>query len=108
MTIACLFLEILRKLEFSVMAAANLHIYEFNLHINIFFSMIIVISDHYNMGLDTSIMTIACLCLEILRKLEFSVMAAANLHIYEFNLHINIFFSMIIVISDHENMGLDT
>ena len=53
-------------------------------------------------------MTLACLYIELLRKLEILLMAAANLHIYELNLHIKYIFSLTIVISDHENMGLDT
>ena len=66
-----------------------------------------VIIDHENMGIDTVVVTFSCIISAILKKILFSIMAVGNLHIGKINTCYN-FFMVSIVISDHENMGIDT
>ena len=72
------------KVEFSVMVIANLH----NLHIHdnnykLKKNMFIVFCEHENMGLDTKGTLIEYLYPKLQWKVEFSVMAVANLNIHD-------------------------
>ena len=75
MTLSCKVAEIFNKVDFSVMAATNLHkdkIYG----CGNFFNTFILILDHENMGIDTISVTLSCIVAEIFNKIDFSVMAA--------------------------------
>ena len=50
--------------------------------------MFIVILDHENMGIDTIFVSLSCVLFEILKKVDFSIMAVANLHIGIADIHL--------------------
>lgn len=53
---------------------------------NYFRNAFIIFSNHQNIGIDTSFIMFGRLFTEISEKIDCSVMAATNLHIYEYYL----------------------
>ena len=92
-SLSCIISEILHKVNFSIMVEANLNIGNIYTCIYIYscyncLVVFIFIIDLDNVGVDTFIISLSFITSEILKKVYFSLMAVANLHISNICFHI--------------------